>query len=493
MGSRQPEIAAELALHFERGRDSGRAIRYLRQAAETASRRCGYREAIGHLARGLELLQSLPDTAERRRQELDFQFALGPAWIAIQGYASLGVEKTYRRAQALCQQVGEAPQHFSVLWGLWVSNFVRAEHPRARALGEQLLDLAQSLQDSALLLEAHVALGVVLLHRGELNAAWPHLEQGTALYNPERHRSHAFLYGQDPGVACLSDYAVALWLLGYPDQALKRSQEALALAQECAHPFSLAFALYFAAWLQQFCREWQATKERAEVTITLSTEHGFVNWMGMGAVLRGRALAEQGQETEGMAQIHQGLPPYSNTGARTNRPHFLSLLAEVYEKAGQIEEGLAVLAEALAAVNKSEERMFEAELYRLKGELLLTLCEENQAEAETCYRQAMEIARGQGAKSLELRAVMSLSRLLQKQGKQEEARKILSEIYGWFTEGFDTADLGPPGACWRRARRRLDEARNRESPIVRSGWGISRTAWGSHEVKRPCYVNVTGV
>jgi predicted ATPase/DNA-binding winged helix-turn-helix (wHTH) protein len=452
-GERAAEIAAELALHFERGRDSGRAIRYLRQAAETASRRCGYREAIGHLTRGLELLQTLPDNAERRRQELDFQLALGPAWMAIKGYASLEVGETYTRAQALCQQVGEVPQRFSVLYGLWMCNFVRAEHPRTGALGEQLLDLAQSLQDSALLLEAHMAQGAGLLNVGELNAARSHLEQGIALYNPEQHCSHAFLYGQDPGVACLSDCSIALWLLGYPEQALKRGQEALTLAQECAHPFSLAFALFFAAWLQQFCREWQATKERAEITITLSTEQGFVIWLEMGTILRGRALAEQGQETEGMAQIHQGLLAFSTIGVGLLRPHFLGLLAEVYEKAGRIEEGLAVLAEALAAVNKSEERMYEAELYRFKGELLWALCEENQAEAESCYHQAMDIARGQSAKSLELRAVMSLSRLLQKQGKDKEARELLAEIYDWFTEGFDTVDL--------RAARTLLEALKR--------------------------------
>ncbi len=343
-GEQAAEIAAELALHFERGRDSGRAIRYLRQAAETASRRCGYREAIGHLARGLELLQSLPDTAERSRQELDFQLALGPAWMAIKGYASPEVGETYTRARALCRQVGEAPQLFSVLCGLWVSHFVRAEHPRARALGEQLLDLAQSLHDPALLLEAHVALGAGLLHMGEPNAARSHLEQGIALYDPEQHRSRAFLYGQDPGVAGLSNCSMALWLLGYPDQALKRSREAIALAEECAHPFSLAFALCFVAWLQQFCREWRATIERAEATIALSTEQGFVIWLEMGVILRGRALAEQGQEREGMAQMHQGLLAYSTIGTGLLRPHFLGLLAEVYEKAGQIEEWLAVLA-----------------------------------------------------------------------------------------------------------------------------------------------------
>jgi predicted ATPase len=261
--------------------------------------------------------------------------------------------------------------------------------------------------------------------------------------------------------------------LGYPDQALQRSREALALAQELAHPFSLAFALNWAATVHQFRREWRATQERSEELIALSTEQGFALWVLFATVLHGWALAEQGQQEEGMAQMRRGANAWRATGAEVDRSYFLALLAEAHGHAGQVEDGLALLAEALAVVDRNRDRYWDAELHRLKGELLLQQAagmgasriapvEEdplNQGEApragsgldragpaatieaESCFRQALEVAHRQSAKSLELRAVMSLSRLLQKQGKKEEAQRMLAEIYGWFTEGFDTRDL----------------------------------------------------
>jgi predicted ATPase len=240
--------------------------------------------------------------------------------------------------------------------------------------------------------------------------------------------------------------ALALWLLGFPDQALKGSQDALTLAHEGAHPYSLAFALTFAAVLHQYRREEHAARERAEATIALCTEQGIAPLLAMGTVLQGWARAKQGQRAEGVTQMRQSLAAWSTTGAEIARPHFLALLAEAYEGMGQAEEGLNALAEALAAANKTEERWYEAELYRLKGTLTLqsqaqALKSKVEEEAEECFWKAIEIARRQQAKSWELRAVMSLSRLWQQQGKKEEARQMLMEIYGWFTEGFDTADL----------------------------------------------------
>jgi predicted ATPase len=269
------------------------------------------------------------------------------------------------------------------------------------------------------------------------------LEQGIAFYDPQQHRSHAFLYVQDPGVACLSFAAWALWHLGYPDQALKRSQEALTLAQEMAHPFSHGAALFFAAATHQFRREAQATHERAEIATAFATDQGFPEWVALGTLFRGWALTEQGQEKEGIAQMGQGLVAHRAIGAEVSRTYYLGLVAEVYARMGQAEEGLKVLAEALAFVGESEERYREAELYRLKGELTLQqsgVCSA-ESEAEVCFYKAIEVTRKQQAKSLELRAVMSLSRLWQQQGKQKEAREMLSEIYHWFTEGFDTKDL----------------------------------------------------
>jgi predicted ATPase len=453
----QPEL---LAYHYTEAGLTEQALVYWQRAGQRATQRSANVEAISHLTTALELLKTFPDSPQRTQQELALQTTLGPALMATRGYGAPEVEKAYARARELCQQLGETPQLFPVLFGLWVFYNTRAELQPAQELAEQLLTLAQSVQDPALLLEAHLALGTTLFSLGELASAQVHLEQGIALYDPQQHRSLAFRSGQDPGVFCRAFAPWALWYLGYPAQALQRSQEALTLAQELSHPLSLALALDLAAVLHQLRREGQAAQERAEAMMVLCGEHGFPLFLAQGTILRGWALAEQGQREEGIAQMCQGMAAFRATGAELLRPYSLALLAEAYGEGGQAEEGLAVLAEALAAAHKSGERDYEAELCRLKGELLLVQegkrqkrfprCgvptgtkgeSEEVSEAEECFRQALDTARRQSAKSLELRAVMSLSRLWQKQGKTAEARQMLTEIYDWFTEGFDTADL----------------------------------------------------
>jgi predicted ATPase len=284
-----------------------------------------------------------------------------------------------------------------------------------------------------------------LLWQGELPLAREHLEQGIALYDPQQHRSLAFVYGMDNGMTCLIFAAWVLWLLGYPDQPLQRSHEAITLAQELSHPYSLSFALEFTADLHQFRREWRFAQERAEAAMALSAEQGFALDLSRAAILQGWALAEQGQGKDGIAQIRQGLAAWRETEAKLTEPYFLTLLAEAYGKGEQVAEGLSVVAEALAAVDKTGERVYEAELYRLKGELTLRSRVQGPKskveEAEECFLKAIEIACKQQAKSLELRAVTSLSRLWQQQGKRAEAHELLAEIYNWFTEGFDTVDL----------------------------------------------------
>jgi len=289
---------------------------------------------------------------------------------------------------------------------------------------------------------------VVLYRLGELASAREHFEQSLALYNSQTRHFQAFLSTSEIylGIGCLSNIALVLWTLGCPDQALKRSHEALARAQELSHAYSLAYALGSAAQLHQFRREGPAGQERAEALIALCSEHGFPLWLAMGTMRRGWALVEQGQREEGIVQLQQGMATYRATGAEALRPGQLATLAWAYGKMGQAEEGLSVLTEALATVNKTGERSFEVELYRLKGTLALQSKVQGpraqvEREAEECFQKAIEIARKQQAKSLELRAVMSLARLWQQQGKEEEARQMLAEIYGWFTEGFDTKDL----------------------------------------------------
>jgi predicted ATPase len=352
------------------------------------------------------------------------------------------VEQRYTRARELCDQVGEPRQLFRVLWGLWSVYGQRGEPQTERALAEQLLSLAQRLQDPDLLLEAHHALWTTLLAGGDLTAARSHQEQGLRLYDPQRHRSHAGLYsGHDPGVCCRMLAALALWLLGYPEQAVASSQAALALAQQLAHPMSLTHALYRAAMLYHLRREVSLTQTRAEATMTIATDQGFPLLLAQAMPLQGWALATSGHGEEGITQIQQGLASYRAVGAAAYRPYLLALLAEASVQAGQITEGLEALAEALATLAKSRARWWEAELHRLRGELLLQHAVAQPEEAEACFQQALAVARHQQAKSLELRAAMSLARLWQLQGKRTEAHALLAEVYNWFTEGFDTADL----------------------------------------------------
>jgi predicted ATPase len=269
-----------------------------------------------------------------------------------------------------------------------------------------------------------------------------HLQQSLALYDPRQHHSNAFVCGgSDPGVSGLVNEVLVLWSLGYPDQALKRSHDALTLAQDLSHPSSLAVALVNAAALHQLRGEIQATQRQTEELIALSREQGFLHLAPLETVMQGWVLAEQGQVEEGIAKLRQGVATSRATGAEALLPYYLALLALAYAKAGRVEEGLAVVTEALDMVHKKRQRVNEPGLYVLKGWLLLARSGDNQAEAESCFRHAIDIARRQSAKSSELRAVMSLSRLLQRQGKKEVARLLLAEIYGWFTEGFDTKDL----------------------------------------------------
>ena len=439
-GEQAKEIAAELALHFEQGREYRQAIRYLQQAGENAVRRSAHQEAISLLTKGLALLKILPDTPERAQQELALQLALGTPLMATKGYAAPEVERVYTRARELCRQLEETPQLFPVLRGLWGFHFLRGELQAARELGERLFTSAQQTQDPALLIEAHYALGATSCFLGELPSARIHLEQGITLYNLHQHRSNSFLYGHDPGVACRCHAAYALWSFGYFDQALRQSQEALALAQALSHPNSLAFALNYVAAVHLMRREESPAREHAEALITLSTEQGFSHWLAMGLVGRGFAFVLQGQPEEGITQLRHGLADLVS-GARLARIAALPGLAQAYGHAGQAEEGLQVVVEALAEMDKTGAHLFEAGLSVIKGRLLFLLSAENHAEAAACFQKAIDIARRQQAKSWELRAVMSLARLWQQQGKKKQAHKILAEIYNWFTEGFDTKDL----------------------------------------------------
>jgi len=336
--------------------------------------------------------------------------------------------------------MGETLDLFPVLYGLWVFNFIRAQYQPALELAEQMLRLAELQPDSGPLIRAYISLGQNLVMMGRFTAGQETLEQGLALYDIGQHRELAYLYGQDPGVSGLSFLSMVLWLRGYPDQARQQSQAAVSLAREISHPFSLAYALTFNQVFLEYCREWKRIQQLAAEAIPLSTNHGFPLWLGATTSYSGLALAKQGQLAAGIAKMHQAIAMIQATGMELFYPIRLANLSSALGDAGEVEEALTLLAEGLTLVEKTGEHQWEAELHRIKGELLLKQGVDDD-EVEQQFQQAIDIAHSQEAKSLELRAVMSLSHLWRDQGNQKAARQLLAEIYGWFSEGFDTADL----------------------------------------------------
>jgi predicted ATPase len=452
-GERCGEIAARLAMHFERAHDLAKAVRYHHQAAQHAIQRSGYQEAIVHLSRGLASLRQLPENPQRAEQELIMQLALGSALKVTKGFAAAAAEEAYLRACELCHHLGEPPQLFPVLYSLYELYEFRGAFQRARELGEQLLHLASRWHDTALILGAHEILACTTFHLGAFTRALEYTERGTTLYDRQQHRTLTALYGKDLGVACRYWSAMALWFLGYPDRALRKVHEALSLAQELAHPYSMATALDRAAFIGQFRREARPTLQWAKAAADIAAEHGFRRHAALGPILIGWARAGGGLGAESIEPIRQGLSAYRELGMAMEEPYFLGLLAEAQAHHGLITEGLATLAEALASLPSGRDFFYKAELYRLQGELLWQQSGVDERAVEACFQQAVAIARRQQAKSLDLRAAMSLSRLWQRRGERRAAREHLSEVYGWFTEGFDTADL-------REAKGLLDEFRD---------------------------------
>jgi class 3 adenylate cyclase/predicted ATPase len=434
----QPEW---LAHHYTEAGLAEQAIPYWQQAGERAIERSAPLEAISHVTTGIALLQTLPETPARTQHAVSLHLTLGGALQMAKGQAAPEVEQAYTQAYAWCQQMGETPALVPVLLGLWRFYLNRFQLHTARELGDTLLRLAHQADDPALAVLAHLALGATWFFLGALPAARTHLEAGIACYTPEQRRAPAFRMGLDPGVGCRLYAALTLWALGYPEQALARVHEALALAHALAHPYSLAAARCWAAFVYQHRRDVPAVHEHAEATVILSTAQGFPLWTALGTSMRGWALAIQGQGEGGLAQLRQGIAAYRATGITLGVPYWYTVLADVSDRLGHTEDGLQALAEAHTLMEQQEERGWEAEVARLRGVLLLRQPGTPPAEAETCFQRALDIARRQEAKSLELRAAMSLALLWQQQGQRAEAYDLLAPVYGWFTEGFDTADL----------------------------------------------------
>ncbi|MCZ6678256.1 MAG: AAA family ATPase [Candidatus Poribacteria bacterium] len=433
----EPEL---LAHHYTEASLIEQAIFYWHRAGERAVGHSANLEAVAHLSKGLELLQTVPDTAERAQQELKLQLTLSIAIGLISGWGAPQIEQTYTRMWELCQQVGSKPQISSALFTLHRFYSMRGELQMALKMGQELMKSAQNSHDPSLLMPAHLTVGVAQFWFGEFVPAQEHLNQCIAIDDPELGSHFTALYGSDIGLLSFNFAAWNLCHLGHLDEARERTDQALAKAQEQSHTFSQVAALGIAAIVHQCRREPHLAQERAEAAMTLSDEQGFTFWSTWATAIWGWALAEQGRTEEGITQIRKGLAGSQAARSTLFCTCTLVLLAEAYRKVGLTEEGLTVLNEARAAIEKTEHRQYEAEVYRLQAEFLL-MTGKTDSEVEACFLKALEIARRQQAKVFELRTVISLSRLWQRQGKKEEALKVLEEIYQWFNEGLDTADL----------------------------------------------------
>jgi predicted ATPase len=446
----QPELVAH---HYMEAGCHAQAVGFWYQAGRLASQQSAHVEAIAHLTQGLEALQGLPATHERHKQELDLQLTLGRSLISNKGLAAIDAERPYRRTWELCQRVEAPSQQIAALAGLRRLASARGDLQTARDLGEQLLGLAQRQPDTKLLLEAHYSLGVALLMLGEVATAQTQFEQGIIL---DKHPTSNALttlqrVGLDASVGLRTHAGRILWVMGYPEQAVQRDGEALTLAEQCSHPYSQSFALLWSAMLYEYRQEVQISQRQAEAGIALATTHALEGNLARGTILCGWARGMQGNYEEGIAQMQQGLSSCQSLGLVFYLADGFYRLAEIYGNAGQPEEGLRAIAEALTTMETGGDQHRKAEVYRLQGELLVQGGQgQKWDEAEKSFGQALDIARRQQAKSFELRAATSLARLWQRQNKRQDAHALLAPVYGWFTEGFDTADL-------KDARALLDE------------------------------------
>lgn len=446
----QPEI---LAHHCGNAGLTEKAISYWLAAGERSKVRSAMAEAIRQLQKGLDLLSHLPDSAERRRTELQVQLALGGALIAAKGHAAEEAGKAYARARRLCEQTNDTSNLLKALWGEFVHHHVRAETNRSHRAAEELLDLAGRQNDMpTLVVEGHRAVGDSWLHRGELGFAREHLERGLALYDPVQHHSLTALFAENARIAMLSFLSLTLGLLGLADQARARSSEAVAEARELSHPISLAFALSVGCRLHFVLDDPRTVRVLADELIALTTDQHFAFFLAMATTYRGWTLVRTGDPEEGMDLLRRGIDGFKASGAAWILPFYLAQLATAYAKVGRPEDALGRLDEALALTDRSGVRWFEAELHRCRSELMRATYPGAEPEAEAGIRRAIATARRQNAKLWELRATVSLARMQFDRGEGDEALALLAPLYGWFTEGFDTSDL-------KQAKKLLDELR----------------------------------
>lgn len=438
-GEQNEGIVVSLAHHYQKAGINEKALHYLAQAGDQAVKVTANQEAISHYTQALKILSTLPASVERDQQELRLVMSLIPPLMVTHGFANPELANLCNQAKNLCAKIGSTPWLFPVLFHLGSYYCMRAKYITALEFEDQMFALADQFEDPELAACAHFAYGYTDFRIGELEEGCQHLEQVISFYDSEEHHHLAYRYGTDPGIGSISWASWVLWLLGYPDQAQELSQRSLTLARQVSRPADLALALGVASYFHLLRKELTLAEASMGECGTIAAEHGFPNWLAALAFMRGWALLESDRSEKALAQLQQAFQIHQDMGFRDLRSVLLAQLAQAQGRAGQIKTGLETFGSAVDFVEESCERFFEPELIRMQGELLEM--DGQQGEAEKAYQKAIKTACQQRAKIWELRATMSLCLLRQKQGMIKEAHQELSEIYGWFSEGFDTPDL----------------------------------------------------
>jgi len=434
-----PELVAH---HYTEASLPAQAVTYWHRAGDKAARRSADREAIGHLTAGLAQLVQLPETPERAKQELALQRLLGQANFHTRGYAAPETSRAFSRARELCGAIGDDDSIIPVLFGISAFDYGAGHFAKSAAIANEILERAGRTGNTGARILANMGLGVCGVALGNLADARRNFDHGIASYRDivEAEATRlAYEYSIEVGVFTYAYAAWCRWLLGYPDQALRLGDEALAIVERIRHGYSHSRGLYCKSVVHAYRREWPMVEERAAAAITVAEEHGLAMFVAVGRIMRGVARAMLDPGDDAVVEIREAVAAYRATGARSHGTHHLTLLAQALAARGQQGEGLSALRQAAALAEETGERYVEAEIHRLEGNLLLA---ENNAEAaEACYLRALDVARAQEARSLELRAACDLARLWAERGERQKAADLLAPVYDWFTEGFDTPDL----------------------------------------------------
>ena len=438
LAENQPEV---LAYHYQEAGNHQRAIRCWFDSGQRALAHSANVEAIANFRKALQLVRALPETPERTKQEIDIQLALGIPLIAVQGYASAETREAFSRARFLCQRLGNVPEYFQALFGLWGHSWMGGKNDDALRMANEFLSRSRALSEPVPLMMAHRVLGSTLLTIGDFRSSANHFEETIKLSTSKRKQPLYNLYMVEPQAASLLLLSWDLWFLGYPDQSLSRVSEALALAQDLGQPYTVAFAHYMTSVVHLLRGDAARAFENAEKSFEMSQEQRFSLYEILSRISRGRAVGDLGRLGEARGEIALGLDEARGHGVGFMRPMMESWLADMHAKAGEKQCALSIVEGALANIGDVTGRSWESELHRQRAHILLTLDPSKLGEAESHLKKSLEVARAQSAKSLELRAATSLAELWRTQGSPDEARALLEPICRWFDEGAETADL----------------------------------------------------